>query len=148
MASHLTWILAEYPDTLAWLMRSILEHDTKILCDKDTQLLLTLKFWILPLYRELLNSARRNGPVHPRKEHGVARVWSRSFARRSKSRKGKRKCSVLVHSCFRNVGLHIYEWATFWIKFGLLRYLIVFQMLFLLFAKHQGADSHMTTLSF
>ena len=41
-------------------------------------------------------------------------------------------CSVLVHSCFRNVGLHIYEWATFWIKFGLLRYLIVFQMLFLL----------------
>ena len=41
-------------------------------------------------------------------------------------------CSVLVHSCFRNVGLHIYEWATFWLKFGLLRYLIVFQMLFLL----------------
>ena len=37
-----------------------------------------------------------------------------------------RTCSVLVHSCFRNVGLHIYEWATFWIKFGLLRYLIVF----------------------
>ena len=63
MASHLTWILAEYlADTLAWLMRSILEHDTKILCDKDTQLLLTPKFWILPLYRELLNSARRNRP--------------------------------------------------------------------------------------
>ena len=37
-----------------------------------------------------------------------------------------RTCSVLVHSCFRNVGLHIYEWATFWIKFGLLRYLFVF----------------------
>ena len=63
MASHLTWILAEYlADTLAWLMRSILEHDTKILCDKDRQLLLTAKFWILPLYRELLNSARRNRP--------------------------------------------------------------------------------------
>ena len=35
MASHLTWILAEYlADTLAWLMRSILEHDTKILLTK------------------------------------------------------------------------------------------------------------------
>ena len=37
MASYLTWILAEYPaDTLAWLMCSVLEHDTKILCHKDT----------------------------------------------------------------------------------------------------------------
>ena len=63
MASHLTWILAEYlADTIAWLMRSILEHGTKILFDKDTQLLLTPKFWILPLYREFLNSARRIRP--------------------------------------------------------------------------------------
>ena len=37
MVLHLAWILAEYlADTLAWLMRSKLEHDTKILCDKDT----------------------------------------------------------------------------------------------------------------
>ena len=57
-------------------------------------------------------------------------------------------CSVLVHSCFRNVGLHIYEWATFWLKFGLLRYLFVFRCFFFAFAKHQGADSHMTTFSF
>ena len=46
-------------------------------------------------------------------------------------------CSVLVHSCFRNVGLHIYEWATFWIKFGLLRYLIVFRC-FSCFCKTSG----------
>ena len=46
-ATHLTWILAEYlADTIAWLMRSILGHATKILFDKDTQLLLTPKFWI------------------------------------------------------------------------------------------------------
>ena len=58
-ATHLTWILAEYlADTIAWLMRSILGHASKILFDKDTQLLLTPKFWILPLYREFLNSAR------------------------------------------------------------------------------------------
>ena len=51
-ATHLTWILAEYlADTIAWLMRSILGHDSKILCDKDTQQLLTPKFSVLPLYR-------------------------------------------------------------------------------------------------
>eukprot|EP00434_Breviolum_minutum_P046138 symbB.v1.2.041566.t1/scaffold8358.1/size6671/1 len=62
-ATHLTWILAEYlADTIAWLMRSILDHVSKILFDNDTQPLLTPKFWILPLYRELLNSARRIRP--------------------------------------------------------------------------------------
>ena len=40
-ATHLTWILAEYlADTIAWLMRSILGHASKILFDKDIQLLL------------------------------------------------------------------------------------------------------------
>ena len=34
----------------------------KILFDNDTESLLTPGFWILPLYRELLNSARRNRP--------------------------------------------------------------------------------------
>eukprot|EP00434_Breviolum_minutum_P041318 symbB.v1.2.036756.t1/scaffold5224.1/size29657/3 len=62
-ATHLTWILAEYlADTIAWLMRSILDHASKILFDNDTQPLLTPNFWILPLYRELLNSARRIRP--------------------------------------------------------------------------------------
>ena len=42
-------------------MRSILDHVSKIF-DNDTQLLLTPKFWILPLYLELLNSARRIRP--------------------------------------------------------------------------------------
>ena len=55
--------LAEYlADTIAWLMRSMLGHDSKILFDKDIQLLLTPKFWVLPLYREFLNSARRIRP--------------------------------------------------------------------------------------
>ena len=60
---YLTWILAEYlADTIAWLMRSILNHASKILFDNDTKPLLTPNFWILPLYRELLNSARRIRP--------------------------------------------------------------------------------------
>ena len=44
-ATHLTWILAEYlADTIAWLMRSILDHASKILFDNDTQPLLTPSF--------------------------------------------------------------------------------------------------------
>ena len=92
MASHLTWIFAEYlADTIAWLMRSILEHDTKILFDKDTQLLLTPKFWILPLYRELLNSARRirRSPSSERARGctGLVKV----ICKENKEQKGKRK---------------------------------------------------------
>ena len=56
-ATQLTWILAEYlADTIAWLMRSILGHASKILFDNDTEPLLTPGFEILPLFRELLNS--------------------------------------------------------------------------------------------
>ena len=92
MASHLTWILAEYlADTLAWLMRSILEHDTKILCDKDTQLLLTPKFWILPLYRELLNSARRNRPSPSSERARGCTGLVKVICKENKEQKGKRK---------------------------------------------------------
>ena len=49
-ATHLTWILAEYlADTIAWLMRSILDNASKILFDNDTEPLLTPGFWILAL---------------------------------------------------------------------------------------------------
>ena len=91
-ATHLTWILTEYlADTVAWLMRSILGHGSKILCDKDTQLLLTPKFWVLPLYRELLNSARRIRPS-PFSERargctGLVKV----ICKENKEQKGKRK---------------------------------------------------------
>ena len=92
MTSHLTWILAEYlADTLAWLMRSILEHDTKILCDKDTQLLLTPKFWILPLYRELLNSARRNRPSPSSERARGCTGLVKVICKENKEQKGKRK---------------------------------------------------------
>ena len=91
-ATHLTWILAEYlADTIAWLMRSILGHDSKILCDKDTQQLLTPKFWVLPLYRELLNSARR---IRPSPSSETARGCTglvKVICKENKEQKGKRK---------------------------------------------------------
>eukprot|EP00434_Breviolum_minutum_P044207 symbB.v1.2.039461.t1/scaffold6579.1/size16916/1 len=93
-ATHLTWILAEYlADTIAWLMRSILGHDSKILFDKDTQLLLTPKFWLLPLYREFLNSARRPSPASERARGctGLVKV----ICKENKEQKGKRK----YHAC-------------------------------------------------
>ena len=72
-AKYLTLQMAEYlADTIAWLMRSILEHDTKILFDTDTEPLLTPGFWVVPLYRELLNSASRHRPSPVAERHADA----------------------------------------------------------------------------
>ena len=91
-ATHLTWILAEYlADTIAWLMRSILGHATKILFDKDTQLLLTPKFWILPLYREFLNSARRIRPSPSSERARGCTGLVKIICKENKEQKGKRK---------------------------------------------------------
>ena len=91
-ATHLTWILAEYlADTIAWLMRSILGHDSKILFDKDTQLLLTPKFWLLPLYREFLNSARRIQPSLSSERARGCTGLVKVICEENKEQKGKRK---------------------------------------------------------
>ena len=90
-ATHLTWILAEYlADTIAWLMRSVLGHASKILFDNDTQLLLTPKFWILPLYREFLNSARRIRPSPSERARGCTGLV-KVICKENKEQKGKRK---------------------------------------------------------
>ena len=91
-ATHLTWILAEYlADTIAWLMRSILGHASKILFDNDTQLLLTPKFWILPLYREFLNSARRIRPSPSSERARGCTGLVKVICKENKEQKGKRK---------------------------------------------------------
>ena len=91
-ATHLTWILAEYlSDTIAWLMRSILSHESKILFDKDIQLLLTPKFWLLPLYRELLNSARRIRPSPASERARGCTGLVKVICKENKEQKGKRK---------------------------------------------------------
>ena len=72
-------------------MRSILDHASKILFDNDTQPLLTPSFWILPLYRELLNSARR---IRPRASSERARGCTglvKVICKGNKEQKGKRK---------------------------------------------------------
>ena len=91
-ATHLTLILAEYlADTIAWLMRSILGHDSKILFDKDTQLLLTPKFWLSPLYREFLNSARRIRPSPSSERARGCTGLVKVICKENKEEKGKRK---------------------------------------------------------
>ena len=89
---YLTWILAEYlADTIAWLMRSILGHDSKILCDEDTQQLLTPKFWVLPLYRELQNSARRIRPSPSSQRARGCTGLVKVICKENKEQKRKRK---------------------------------------------------------
>ena len=72
-------------------MRSILGHDSKILFDKDTQLLLTPKFWILPLYREFLNSARRIRPSPSSERARGCTGLVKVICKENKEQKGKRK---------------------------------------------------------
>ena len=92
MATHLTWILAEYlAVTIAWLMRSILDHASKILFDNDTQPLLTPSFWILPLYRELLNSARRIRPSAASERARGCTGLVKLICKENKEQRGKRK---------------------------------------------------------
>ena len=118
-ATHLTWILAEYlADTIAWLMRSILGHDSKILFDKDTQLLLTPKFWLLPLYREFLNSARR---IRPSPASARARGCTglvRSYVKKTRSRKERGstmpvRLTRMIEVGFPNGLGHVASWVRF-----------------------------------
>ena len=91
-ATHLTLILAEYlADAIAWLMRSILDHESKILFDTDTEPLLTPGFWILPLYRELLNSASRNRPSPASERARGSTGLVKIICRETKEQRGKRK---------------------------------------------------------
>ena len=91
-ATHLTLILAEYlADTIAWLMRSILDHESKILFDTDTEPLLTPGFWILPLYRELLNSASRSRPSPASERARGSTGLVKIICKENKEQRGKRK---------------------------------------------------------
>ena len=78
-------------DTIAWLMRSILDHASKILFDNDTQPLLTPSFWILPLYRELLNSARRIRPSAASERARGCTGLVKLICKENKEQRGKRK---------------------------------------------------------
>ena len=68
-----------------------MDHASKILFDNDTQLLLTPKFWILPLYRELLNSARRIRPSPSSERARGCTGLVKVLCKGNKEQKGKRK---------------------------------------------------------
>ena len=72
-------------------MRSILDHASKILFDNDTEPLLTPGFWILPLYRELLNSARRIRPSAASERARGCTGLVKLICKENKEQRGKRK---------------------------------------------------------
>ena len=62
-AKDLVLLLAMHlSERIASLLRKVLEHPTKVLHDPETELLFLPQFWILPIYRELLNTASRCRP--------------------------------------------------------------------------------------
>ena len=85
-AKYLTLHMAEYlAETIAWLMRSILEHESKILFDTDTEPLLTPGFWILPRELLLKSASRITDRVQHLKEHGGAQDWLSSSVKKPRS---------------------------------------------------------------
>ena len=72
-------------------MRSLLDHESKILFDTDTEPLLTPGFWILPLYRELLNSASRNRPSAASERARGSTGLVKIICKENKEQRGKRK---------------------------------------------------------
>ena len=49
-------------ERIATLMRQVLDHPTKVLYDPENEVLFLPQFWLLPIYRELLNTASRTRP--------------------------------------------------------------------------------------
>ena len=66
-------------------------HDSVGLFDNDTEPLLTPGFWILPLYRELLNSARRNRPSAASERARGCTGLVKLICKENKAQRGKRK---------------------------------------------------------
>eukprot|EP00434_Breviolum_minutum_P042861 symbB.v1.2.038169.t2/scaffold5856.1/size23381/1 len=86
-ATHLTWILAEYlADTIAWLMRSILDHASKILFDNDTEPLLTPVFGSCRFIGNCSTVHVATDQVQHLRELGVAQAWLSLSARKTRSR--------------------------------------------------------------
>ena len=82
--------------TIASLMRHVLNHPTKVLYDPDNEMLFLPLFWFLPLYRELLNTASRHRPTREselrRSASGVLKVICRTIPKEAKGKgKGKGK---------------------------------------------------------
>ena len=62
-AKDLVLLLAFHlAERIASLLRQVLEHPSKVLYDPENEVLFLPQFWLLPIYRELLNTASRDRP--------------------------------------------------------------------------------------
>ena len=62
-AKDLVLVLAFHlAERISSLLRQVMDHPTKVLYDPETEVLFLPQFWLLPIYRELLNTASRIRP--------------------------------------------------------------------------------------
>ena len=62
-AKDLVLLLAFHlAERISSLLRQVMDHPTKVLYDPETEVLFLPQFWLLPIYRELLNTASRIRP--------------------------------------------------------------------------------------
>ena len=62
-AKDLVLLLAFHlAERIASLLRQVLEHPSKVLYDPENEVLFLPQLWLLPIYRELLNTASRYRP--------------------------------------------------------------------------------------
>ena len=60
-AKDLVLLLAFHlAERIASLLRQVLDHSSKVLYDPENEVLFPPQFWLLPIYREVLNTASRN----------------------------------------------------------------------------------------
>ena len=63
-AKDLVLLLAFHlAERISLLLRHVLAHPKKVLYDPESETLFLPQFWLLPIYRELLNTASRNRPI-------------------------------------------------------------------------------------
>ena len=73
-AKDLVLLLAFHlAERIASLLRQVLDHSTKVLYDPENEVLFLRQFWLLPIYRELLNTASR---IRPSRDSELRRAAS------------------------------------------------------------------------
>ena len=81
-------------EKISSLLRQVLDHPTKVLYDPESEVLFLPQFWVLPIYRELLNTASRHRPSRDselrRSASGLVKVLCKTLDSVAGG-KGKRK---------------------------------------------------------
>ena len=84
-------------ERIASLLRNVMDHPTKVLYDPETEPLIFPQFWVLPLYRELLNTASRCRPSRAtelsRGASGLVKVLGNLEAREAREARNRNSVS-------------------------------------------------------